>query len=268
VISVFTHTLWGYRVGIALTALGLFAINLLIVYTFEAFGGMEAAEQFEKLIPESLKGLFKAQGGFATNADGFLAADYRHPIYLVAVSALVIALSSGAVAKEIERGTILMLLGCPLSRRQLLTAKTGAIVAGLLAVLLAAWLGTWMGSIVVGITDQVNMTVFLRVQLNMLALAVAIAGYALLISALGSDGGQTTAWTAGTTVGMFFLDFLATLWSPAESLGPLSIFYYYDPLSIARDGGIPWLDISVLLGVGAVGFIAALVVFQRRDIAS
>ena len=119
----------------------------------------------------------------------------------------------------------------------------------------------------VGITDQVSMSVFIRVQLNVLALAVALGGYALLISAMSNDGGQVTAWTAGITVGMFFVDFLATLWSPAEPLGPLTIFYYYDPLAIAKDGGIPWLDIGVLLAVGAVGFVAALVTFQRRDIA-
>ena len=265
--SVFANTLWGYRIGIGLTALGLFAINLFIVYTFEAFGGMEAAEQFEQLIPESLKGLFKAQGGFAADANGFLAADYRHPIYLVAVAALVIALCSGAVAKEIERGTILVLLASPLARWRLLSAKTAVLVTGLLIVLAAAWLGTWAGSMTVGITDQVTMSIFLRVQLNMLALAVAIGGYALLLSAIGNDSGQVTAWTSGITLGMFFVDFLSTLWSPAGPLGPLTVFYYYDPLAIARDGGIPWLDIGVLTGVGAVGLAAALVMFQRRDIA-
>ena len=266
-ISLFANTLWSYRTGIALTALGLFAINLLIVYTFEAFGGIEAVDQFEQLIPESMKGLFKAQGGFATDANGFLALDYRHPIYLVAVSALVITLCSGAVAKEIERGTILVLLACPLARWRLLFAKAAVVVAGVLVLLVAAWLGTWVGSMAVGVTDQVTMTVFIRVQFNVLALTVALGGYALLISAMSNDGGQVTAWTAGITVGMFFVDFLATLWSPAEPLGPLTIFYYYDPLAIAKDGGIPWLDIGVLAVVGAVGFIAALVVFQRRDIA-
>lgn len=265
--SVFAQTLWGYRTGIALTAVGLFAISLLIVYTFDAFGGVEAAQEFEEVIPDSIKALLKAQGGFASNANELLAADYRHPIYLVAIAAFVIAVASGAVAREVERGTILVLLSSPIARWQFLTAKAGALVAGLLVLLAAAWVGTWVGSLVTGVADEVTMTVFLRVLFNTLALALAIAGYTLLISSVNSDGSPTTAVAAGITVTMFFVDFLATLWSPAEPLGLLTVFHYYDPLAIAREGGIPWLDIGVLMGTGAMGFAAALVVFQRRDIA-
>ena len=265
--SIFARTLWGYRTGIGLTALGLFAINLFLVYTYQAFGGMEAAELFEEFIPESLKGLFKAEGGFAADANGYLAIEYRHPIYLVAVAALVIALCSGAVAKEIERGTILVLLASPMARWRLLSAKTAVLMAAVLIVLATAWLGTWAGSVMVGITDEVAMTVFLRVQLNMLALAMAIGGLTLLISAMANEGGMVTAWASGIALAMYFVDFLSTLWSPVEPLGLLTVFYYFDPLGIARDGGIPWLDIGVLLGIAAAGMAAALVTFQRRDIA-
>ena len=264
--SVFLQSLRGYRIGTVFTALGVFGISLLIVYTFEAFGGLEAAAEFEEIIPDSLKALLKAQGGFATDANGYLAADYRHPIYLVAISAFVVAVCSSAVAREVERGTILVLLACPIPRWRFLAAKAAAILAGVLVLMAAAWLGTWVGSVVTGITDQVAMTVFARVLLNTLCLALAIGGFSLLISSWSSEGGPATALAAGVTVAMFFVDFLATLWGPAEPLGPLSVFHYYDPLAIARDGGIPWRDLGVLLGIAFGGFAAALVVFQRRDI--
>jgi len=266
-LSVFFQTARGYRLGMGVTAAGLFAISLLVVYVFQAFGGLEVARQMEQFLPESIKALLKAQGGFATDANGFLAADYRHPIYLIALSAFVIASGTGAVAREVERGTVLVVLACPIARWRFLSARVGAMVAGLAVLLAGAWLGTWVGSVLTGLTAEVHMSVFLKVVFNAGALALAVGGYTLLISALSSDGAQATAQAAGITVAMFFLDFLATLWGPAEPLGPLSIFRYYDPLAIADNGGVPWRDVGVLLAVGAVGFAAALAVFQRRDIA-
>lgn len=110
------------------------------------------------------------------------------------------------------------------------------------------------------------MITFLRIQLNMLTLGLAVGGYSLFISARSSDGGQVTAWATGITVVMYFLDYLAMLWGTISVLGPFSIFYYFDPLGIAKSGGIPWTDVLILLGVGTSGLIAALITFQRRDI--
>ena len=265
-ISVFRHTLRGYRTALALVGLGVFGLTLLIVYIFEAFGGVEAMQELLEFMPEGVRGLLKAQGEFATTANGYLGAQYRHPVYMVALAAFAISASSGAVARDVERGTILFILGAPLARWRLLTAKGAAMVVGLLALLAAAWMGTWVGTLVTGITDQVQMTVFLRVQVNALALVLAIGGYALLISALSSEGGHTISLAAGIAVVMFFLDFLTTLWSPSESLGPLSLFHYYDPLAIAQGGGMPWRDVGVLLGVAAAAMAVAVVAFQRRDI--
>jgi ABC-type transport system involved in multi-copper enzyme maturation permease subunit len=266
-LSVFLNTLWGYRTGLILTTLGLFGISLLIVYTFEGFGGKEAAEQIEHLFPDSLKALFKAQGGFASDATGFLALDYRHPFYFVVTLGFVIALSSGALAKEIERGTILVLLTSPIAKWELLLAKFFVLVTSLIIILTGSWVGTWLGSSMVGISDEVHMVTFFRIQLNMLALCLAVGGYSLFISARSSDGGQVTAWATGITVVMYFLDYLAMLWGTISVLGPFSIFYYFDPLEVAKNGGIPWTNVLILLGAGIFGLIAALIAFQRRDIA-
>ena len=159
-----------------------------------------------------------------------------------------------------------MLLSAPLARWRFLTAKGTAMALSVLVLLAAAALGTWVGGLVSGISDEVTTAVSARVQVNALALTLAIGGYALLISAYGSEGSHSIGLAAGITVVMFFVDFLATLWGPAEPLGPLMIFHYYDPLAIAEGGGMPWRDVGVLLGVAAVASALALTVFQRRDI--
>ena len=69
-IEIFRRSLAGYRYGLASVALGLFLISVMIVYMFDAFGGLEAFEDLFDLLTEGLKALFRAQGGFAASAEG------------------------------------------------------------------------------------------------------------------------------------------------------------------------------------------------------
>jgi len=267
VTAVLRNALWGYRFSLLFVGGGLFAFSLMIAYIFSALGGLELIRQFEQFIPEAMRALFKAQGGFASDATGFLASDYRHPMYLVAELAFVIALSSGAVAREVERGGILMVLANPIPRWRYLVARILAMVVGTVVILALAVAGTWVGAQVAGIGDEVTLPPFLKVQVATFSLMMAVGGVATLISSVGNDGARATAIATGIAVAMYFVDFLAALWSPASFLGPVSFFHYYDPQTVAESGLLPWRDLAVLHGAAAATFAAALLLFQRRDIA-
>ena len=266
-LSVFRQTLGGYRASLIEVSLGLFGISVLLVYTLDAFGGIEAFGDLLELIPESLRAMLKAQGGFATDSTGYLSTQYRHPFYLIATSGFVIAMASGAVAREVERGTALMLLAAPIARWRYLGAKMAALVTAIVLLLVGAWAGTWVGTLITGMTGDVQMVVLLRALVNLFALALAVGGIAMLLSSVGSDGGHVVSLAAGTAVVMFVVDFLAVIWSPAEPFGVLSVFHYYDPLGVSQADALPWRDLAVLFGVAFAGSGAALVAFQRRDIA-
>lgn len=265
-ISVWLQTLKGYRTPVLLVGFGLYGFALLLAYVFQAFGGLEGLGQLVDLVPETMRALLQAQGGLATSVNGWLAGGYRHPVFLVAISAFMIGTSSRVVAGEVERGTILLLLARPLVRWHFLLGKTGAILLGLSVILVLSWAGTWTGVLIIGEAEPVDGAVLLRVMFNALALGLAIGGYTTLVSSVSSDGGQTTGQAAGITVVMFFIDYLAILWSPASFLRPLSIFHYYSPADIPDVGGTPWLDLGVLFGVAAITYAAAFILFQRRDI--
>ena len=66
---------------------------MLLAYIFQAFGGLEGLSQFVDLVPETMRALLQAQGGFATSINGWLAGGYRHPVFLVALSAYWIAMA-------------------------------------------------------------------------------------------------------------------------------------------------------------------------------
>ena len=246
--EVFLRSIAGHRVGIGVVSLGLFLISpshRLHVRRFRRHGGLRGV--CLRASPRVLKALFRAQGGFAANANGYLAADYRHPIYLIAVLAFVISVAVGAVAREVERGSALLVLSAPVSlagatcwrrRRRCSSARWSFSPR--------RWAAPGRGVIITGITDQVDMVVFLRVQANTLALALAVGGIALVVSSRGSDAGQATGIATGIIATMYFIDFLSLIWSPAGPLGPFTVFHYYDPHGVSQEPGLPWRDILVL----------------------
>ncbi|MEK9659152.1 MAG: hypothetical protein VW450_04320 [Chloroflexota bacterium] len=264
-LSVLVQALRENRTGAMAVALALFGFNLLIVYTFSSFGGLSGLNQMLELLPAAMRAFLKAQGGFATDAAGYMATQYRHPIFLVATAGLAIAAGAGMAAKEIERGSALLVLSAPIARWRYLAARMGATAISLAGVLAVAVAGTWLGAALTGTVGELSHVVFLKIWLMAWLITLSVAGVAALASARGSDGGQAIAIPAGFAVASFFLDFLAALWSTAEPFGLLSVYHYYDPLSVVQ-AGVSLRDAGVLTGVALVTHLAALALFQRRDI--
>ena len=261
--SIALHTIKDQRIALLLISAGLFAIAILIAATFEAFGEVQG-ELFESL-PEGFKALLKAQGGLSSSATGYLATGYRHPVYLVALLAFTIAASAGAMAREIDRGTVFLLLARPMARHTLVIAKSGAMAAGLMGLIVISFLGSWSGVMIYGL-DEADLGGLALVQINAALLVLAVGGYSFLISALSSDGGRVVSVATGLTVAFFFFDYVAALWDPMSFVGPVSVFHYYDPVTVAVTGSLRVLDVAVLAAVAASGFGASAVVFDRRDI--
>ncbi|MQF69743.1 ABC transporter permease [SAR202 cluster bacterium AD-804-J14_MRT_500m] len=257
------ETLKGQRIGLALVALGLLAFTILIPSTFKSFG---ASGDLMNALPEAFRVIVKAQGGFPTTSTGYLAVGYRDPIFVVIMTASVIALASGALAREIERGTIFLILSRPLNRYNLLIAKLTALVFALSALIIVSLIGTAVG-VAINNIESVDFVTLGLVLVNAFMVVLSVAGYSFLVSALCSEVNRAISISTGFTVVFFFTDFLATLWSSVAFLGPVSVFHYYDPLSIVETGRLPSLDIVMLGVIAVLGFFCAGIIFQRRDLA-
>jgi ABC-2 type transport system permease protein len=260
---VFRSTLRGQRISIALMSVGLLAFAFLMSATFEAFG--VATLELMESMPSGFQSLLKAATGAGSAAMNYMAIGYRHPVPMIVTAGFVVAASSGAMAKEIERGSIFLLLSRPVPRLHLMLAKFASMAVGLVAFQAFMLLGTWIGATTYGLEGMDYGTVTL-IMVNGLFLGLAVSGITFSISAVSSDGGRAIALSAGILVVLFFVDFLAGTWSAVEAIGPISPFHYYDPVSVVNSGSVSALHLGVLAAFAVGGLTLAAIAFNRRDI--
>lgn len=214
------------------------------------------------------------QALLGTNVSGGLGPEmiaafaWVHPVVLALLWAHAIAYCTLVPAGEVDRGTIDMLLGLPVSRWQLyLTGSVVWLAAGVV-LMLAAVAGHLIGCRFSDGSTRLAAGRLVIVVVNLLSLYVAVGGLVWLVSAMSDRRGRAVGWALAFVLTSFLLNFLGQFWPLASRLSFLSLLHYYNPLSIIRDGHWPVGDILVLLGFGGFVWMAGGLVFARRDLAT
>jgi ABC-2 type transport system permease protein len=198
------------------------------------------------------------------SARGFLGFGYVHPFPLILLSVWAVRVAAGALAGEVGRGTMDLIGSRPVARGSQVAAAALSVVAGLAAIAAAGWAGTAIG-LQLRPLEGVSASDMLPVAAMSGLLFASAGSVALLVSATRRDGGAAVSWCAGLLAASYVLDYLARVWPTIASLRPLSLFRYYEPQRILREG-IAGSDVAVLSAVGAAALVLAFGVFARRDL--
>ena len=236
----------------------------------------------------------------------FLAMGRLHPIVLTLGVVWAVGRAAGAVAGEIDRGTMELLMSQPVPRSRLILAHFLVDALVLPAIALAFFLGTQLGLAVVGdfIPDYSALKNLKRPDgtpipfpipenpeplpvsgrgeiaglANTCSLLFAISGLTIALSAAGRSRWKVTGYAVLIVVIMFVANTIGQLWVPAGFVRPLTLFFYYQPQKAMLDNnwmvdlGAAWAvaprvpGIAVLLAVGILGYLFALRTFTRRDL--
>lgn len=235
----------------------------------------------------------------------FLAVGLMHPIVIILCSVWAIGRAAGSVAGEVDKGTMELLMSQPVPRGRLILAHlmVDAVVIPLLCLSLAA--GTRTGLWLIGPfkTDYTAVRALLEKNggpamlalanipaeteditpdvsrqpaalANTAALMFALSGLTMALSAAGRSRWKVVGYGVLVGVLMFAANVLGQLWDDASWVRPFSAFYYYQPQKImlkddwtADPFGVAGVPVVwVLLAAGAVGYLAALAIFTRRDL--
>jgi len=211
---------------------------------------------------------------------GRIAAGFDHPLVLVPTCLWAIARGSDSISGEIGRGTMEVLLAQPVRRIEVLASQAGVTIFGSLLLALAVWLGIATGLDRFNLPDEPQARMFLPAASNLFCLGVCLAGVTTLLSAC--DRFRTR--TIGLAVGLLLIEVVLALiaisasedwawvrWTTfISSFQPQVLSFRFWPEVLEQTGDISWRLLwrynGSLLGLGAVCYIAAAVVFCRRDL--
>jgi len=274
------------------------------------FTGLAAAQKLSPVDLESI--VFKGPGKImqtlmggetirVENAMHMLTIGYVHPLMQTLFCIWAIGRASGAIAGEIDRGTMELLLAQPVPRWRLVLAHACVDLLTIPVLCLSLWAGTFLGSWLVGPIEP-SMEVLTKMPFkvevdraalqlhpeaigpalwNVGALIFAVSGYTLWISACGRFRWRVLGVAVLVTLLQFLLNVIGQMWDVVAPLRPLTVFYYYQPQQVilsgrwmvdlgqAWNGGQPLFAVNVLavlFGVGLAGYGLALWTFARRDL--
>jgi ABC-type transport system involved in multi-copper enzyme maturation permease subunit len=255
------------RWAVLLCWLMLAVFFVFATYLYRTFGDTSAAAM-ARLSPELVVGMFGGLLGGLDQLEMWLLTLYLHPLVLTLYSAITIAIASRGLAGEIERGTLDLLLACPVPRGALVASAATATLAVQALLTATALLAMRLGLRLADIEPPDSLARFGLVAINLWALFVAVGGISLLFSAAAAEQGKAIGRSIGFLVASFFVNLLASFWSKVRWADFLSVFHYHQPQPLFTGRESLWEDLAVLLAVGVVAHAAAFAVFVRRDIAA
>ncbi len=196
---------------------------------------------------------------------------WNHPIFVVLIAIWAISRGTAAVAAEVERGTMDLLLSRPVSRSAYLASHVIVALSGL-AVLAAALAlgGSWAVAHNV-LRSPPESGALIRPALNLAALGLPIYGCALLLSALDHVRWRPT-WIVSSLTLASFIGFMMAInpvfadapWKPWVEA--ITIFRAYRPVELVSTGETFAANVAFLAGVAAPCMLLAFIGFARRDL--
>lgn len=255
-------------------ALGLSLLCALGLFLFQGLFALLTpilAEDFSAQFLKTRLSRFFLSAMLGTEIDSvgpglFAAIAWAHPIQLTLIFTHAIASATRVPAAEVERGTIDLLLGWPVSRLEVLTAELCVFALSSAFVVLAALAGACLGLWISGASDGPPLAQSCAVALNLHALCLAIGGLAWLCSAGAERRGRAIAAPVVVVLVSMLINFLAPVWEPAKALSFLSVLHYFQPFATFAGSDWPFGAIAALLGFAFAACLFAALWFRRRDL--
>ena len=262
---VFRQALRQVRRMLIVLTVGAGAFFYLVLLSSSSFlaNQQEAFSEFLEHPPKAVQALAGGSIDFLS-PQGWLSSALTHPITMSLLIAAGLAVAANAVATEIERGTIDLVLVRPIGRLSFLLGKAGAVLVSVTAVELGGFLGVLLARATVARVGELSLAEVARAFLGSWVLFSAFGMLGLLVSARTGLRGRAIGIGVGIVVVTFFLRFIALLIDGLASLRFASPFHYFDPGQLIA-GSSMW-KLLVLLALGAVALAAAVESFGRRDL--
>jgi ABC-2 type transport system permease protein len=246
---------------------GILAYMLMTTAVYPTYKKMLTAKaELLKSYPKGLLQLFGVKSINVSSFTNYITLELLGFIWIIIMAAFVIAFARNMIAGELQDGTLELLMSQPVPRWKVLTSEGAALLAGIVALVVATVVGVIVFGSAFASSGGVNyagLAAFIPVGV---CLALAIAGYSVLLSVVIDDPRRVAMAASALTLYFYLVHFAASYSKIMEKVDWFGIFHYYSPMDVIEKGSVPVKSVLVLLAFAAVGFGAALWAFQRKDI--
>ena len=196
---------------------------------------------------------------------------WSHPFIIAIIAMWAVARGSVAVAAEVERGTLDLILSRPVSRTAYLFSHVLTGVAGLYLLSLTLALGAWAGTHYNALRVPPGFGILVRPAFNLAALGLPIYGYTLLASTVDQVRWRPMMIGSVLTLAGFIAWVISVIpvlqkYTWRTWLERVSIFKLYNPVDAVAAAEHMSFDVAVLASIGAGCILLAFLGFVRRDL--
>ncbi len=247
----------------------LFSLAMLTLYSslFPSFQAeSQSFSEVFKNLPEAISKAFGInQTTFFNYYDNFLSSEFYSLTWPLVFSILLISSAGNAIAGEIDKGTIQILLAMPVSRMKLFWSK---YLTGLLELIIFIATST-LAAVPIALFYDIsfNHTSIYLITISGALFGLAVYSITFMLSAIFSERSRVYAISGALLVIMYVANIFASLKESWSDLKYISFFHYFNASAIVTDQKIEPISIIIFLSISLIFTILALAIFSRRDIA-
>jgi ABC-2 type transport system permease protein len=263
-LPILTATLAEVRIGTAIACFYIAFVVLLVGAIMPSLKSLNLGSLISSSAGQALYGANVSAAALQTFT-GYLSIEFYSVWFGLFFGGYLAFISGGIVARPIEDGTIELALARPFSRRRFYLERCGAMA--LVALIMSLWslAAVWFTSLIFA-DAKVDWPWMLLAQLAGGAFLLLALGVGAVISACSSAARTAGSAAIGVLVLGYLLNSLSSLTDALSWLGYFSPFHYAPLSTILVQHEITWWHLVLLAGIGVLGVVAGLIVFERRDL--
>jgi len=217
-----------------------------------------------KAYPESLMKAFNVDINNYVTFEGYISSEMFSLFWPLIVIFVMVGFAGGAIAGEVEKGTIELLLTQPISRLKLFFGK---FLAGLTTLVLFTGLTVYsLPLILKAYNIDYDIVSFNKMAILGFLFGLAVFAISMLLTSIFSDKGKVFFISGGLIVAMYAINILASLKENLSDLKYWSFFHYFDANNALIYHKIDSHAYWIFLGVTLVCTLLGAFWFSKKDI--
>lgn len=264
--SIILKTISLKKIAIASYSFAAIVFAWIYVALFPALS--ERAEEIEELFaayPEDFLQAFNIESLSVSTLESFVAAEHLSIVWPFLVIFLGVSFAGSYITKEIEQGTIEILLSRSVSRVKLFVGKyIGAVIGLLIFSAVSFYIFPILAELfdVEYVLQRYTITTAMGFLFGLTFLSLGF-----MLAAFFSERNRTYMFASGIVLLMYIAKIVPSFNEDLENFQYISYFHYLDPEKILLNGEIDPVAVAVFLISSLIFLVVGTIYFDRRDLA-